>query len=858
MRKHTFGKKILTFAMALSVAVSTVLATAPAATFAATATESASRDAVVLSLANGVGNKTSVRKGATRTLAISNGTFNLKNSELKFVSSNTKVATVTSAGVIKGVGAGTATITVTAKANSKLTTKVTVVVPSTVVKSIKLNYTKWGFDGPGRTVQLKATTNPTTATVKDVIWKTSNSKVAVVDKTGRVKSVGTGTATITAVSLDGSCKATCSVVVRGVKVINATSTSVIARPLQSYYLKVTNGLNDIIRNNADYTFKVGNGNVAKVYADGTVRGVAAGTTTLTITSKANSKAVANYKIVVPSVEVTGVTLNKTAVTLDGAGKTFALKGTIAPNNATVKDIRWNTDNAKVAKVSADGVITAVGTGTTKITATTYDGAKKAYCTVTVTGIGFGNAINNETSVRVGSTRTLSINNGITDTVLKNSGFTFKSADTKIVTVDANGTLKGIKAGTTTVTVTSKTNAKVTATLKVVVPSVKVTKVTLNKTTATLTKIGSTLTLTATIAPTNATEKGIIWVSTNTAVATVSNTGVVTAVGSGVAKIKAVALDFGIQTYCTVTVNVPVTVASQSMYANEINKVTNFDAKAKYTDTKNILTVDSKGNITVNSYVDGKVSTTLKATSADGLVNSTVAITVIGTTNAVTKTDEGGYKFVLDKNAESFDAQYKDLAYAILPEMVGTDIEAFLAKVDNIIDSKAPAKTLFNAITEENAYESDIVASNAKVTVDTVDNVKVITVSSQGKTRTAKVTLVSNTSLKIEARNKTVVVSEIAVVKNDANELVVTAHISGSDKDINVKLTAKKDGSSIVLTDMDSNNAVIAKYTETEDTYEAIVGATYYGKIINLFDIEDKLSEEAVNPATIVNNYNVVI
>ena len=84
-----------------------------------------------------------------------------------------------------------------------------------------------------------------------------------------------------------------------------------------------------------------------------------------------------------SVAVTGVTLDKTEVTLKmGATTSATLVATVAPSNATNKNVSWSSSNESVATV-ADGVITAVGAGTATITVTTADGNKTATCSVTV-------------------------------------------------------------------------------------------------------------------------------------------------------------------------------------------------------------------------------------------------------------------------------------------------------------------------------------------------------------------------------------------------------------------------------------------------------------------------------------------
>lgn len=86
--------------------------------------------------------------------------------------------------------------------------------------------------------------------------------------------------------------------------------------------------------------------------------------------------------ILPNVDVTGVSLNKTSTALT-VGETETLTATVAPAEATDKTVTWTTSDASVATV-ADGVVTAVGAGTATITVTTTDGSKTATCEVTVT------------------------------------------------------------------------------------------------------------------------------------------------------------------------------------------------------------------------------------------------------------------------------------------------------------------------------------------------------------------------------------------------------------------------------------------------------------------------------------------
>lgn len=84
-----------------------------------------------------------------------------------------------------------------------------------------------------------------------------------------------------------------------------------------------------------------------------------------------------------STEVTSVTLNKSALSLE-VGKTGQLSATVLPNSATNKSVSWSSNNEAVATVSSKGIVTAKKAGTAVITATAVNG-KSASCTVTVTG-----------------------------------------------------------------------------------------------------------------------------------------------------------------------------------------------------------------------------------------------------------------------------------------------------------------------------------------------------------------------------------------------------------------------------------------------------------------------------------------
>ncbi|MBQ6636714.1 MAG: Ig domain-containing protein, partial [Lachnospiraceae bacterium] len=155
----------------------------------------------------------SILKGKTVTLKATAAPASANNKAVTWTTSNKKVATVTSKGVVKGIAKGTATITAMAKDGSrvKATCKITVKQP---VTSLKINETKLTVKA-GKTAALKVTVAPSNANNKSLRWTSSNQKIATVTQNGVVKGVRRGTATITAAAKDGSGKkVTCKVTVQ--------------------------------------------------------------------------------------------------------------------------------------------------------------------------------------------------------------------------------------------------------------------------------------------------------------------------------------------------------------------------------------------------------------------------------------------------------------------------------------------------------------------------------------------------------------------------------------------------------------------------------------------------------------------
>ncbi|MDD6401606.1 MAG: Ig-like domain-containing protein [Lachnospiraceae bacterium] len=126
-----------------------------------------------------------------------------------------------------------------------------------------------------------------------------------------------------------------------------------------------------------------NPKIAKVDTKGKVTAVAPGNATITAKVKGDTK-LASFNVKVNPKLVTSVALDKkTASVIEG--DSIKLVAKVSPANATNKKVTWKSSNTKVAKVDANGKITAVAPGTADITVTSADGSKKsATCKITVT------------------------------------------------------------------------------------------------------------------------------------------------------------------------------------------------------------------------------------------------------------------------------------------------------------------------------------------------------------------------------------------------------------------------------------------------------------------------------------------
>lgn len=255
-----------------------------------------------------------------------------------------------------------------------------------------------------------------------------------------------------------------------------------------------------------------------------------------------------------SISVTMVSLNQSSISLK-EGKTYQLSATVYPTNATNKNVTWSTSNSSVATVSTSGFVSAKSEGTTTITCRASDGSGKySTCKVTVEAetVYVTSITLNKTFVSLNVGETVQLNASISPSTATNKNVSWYSGNTSVATVSSNGYVTAKSSGTATITCKASDNSGKIATCSVVVKEiVQPTSITLDKTRASL-AVGETLQLTATVEPSEVEDKTVTWISDNTAVATVSNNGLITAKNAGTTNIIATTSN-NLAAVCVVTV-----------------------------------------------------------------------------------------------------------------------------------------------------------------------------------------------------------------------------------------------------------------------------------------------------------------
>jgi uncharacterized protein YjdB len=378
----------------------------------------------------------------------------------------------------------------------------------------------------GETTTLIATVAPADATDKSVAWTTSDAAVATVDAAGVVTAVAAGTATITVTTTDGG--------------FTAAATITVSEQNQAVNLLVNGNFED------DLTGWRLVGGDASIVTDNVFEGTKSG--------KIGPAAWSSIDQVVTAGFIPGEKYRLTAAVnfIAGERKKVALQVVSGVDFVALNfpDAGWEEKSVEFIMPLTATQFTVYATNRAGGGEALLDNIKVELVVVPVTGVTL-----NETAatLAIGETTTLIATVAPADAADKSVAWT--TSDAAVATVDAAGVVTAVAAGTATITVTT-TDGDFTATATITVEEedeIAVTGVTLNETAVSL-LVGQTVDLVATVAPAGATNTNVTWSSSDNAVATVSESGVVTAVAVGVATITVTTVEGGFTANAVVTVS----------------------------------------------------------------------------------------------------------------------------------------------------------------------------------------------------------------------------------------------------------------------------------------------------------------
>lgn len=352
--------------------------------------------------------------------------------------------------------------------------------------------------------------------------------------------------------------------------------------------------------------------IAKV-ENGLVTGIKEGTAVITAKQKINGIVKTASCTVYVQTSVESVTLDPKEITL-GINKYETIQASVKPSSLNGVSLKWVSSNEDIVKITEAGklsvTIQGVAGGNAVISAINQDNVVVGFCNVTVLQPVEGMTLS-ETDVTARIGDTVQLRATVSPDNATNQNVTWKSSNTNVATVSANGLVTMKAAGTASIICTSVDNPSVQAFCNVKVLKA-VSGVSLDIESKEM-YVGENYRLTYYVTPSDASTPDVKWTSTNTSVVQVDATGMLTAKGVGQAEIIIKTVDGSYMDICTIVVkqkptNVKLSITNLTMNAGEYFYLDAVLTPANSTkeglvwecvDT-NVATVSSTGRVTAKA------------------------------------------------------------------------------------------------------------------------------------------------------------------------------------------------------------------------------------------------------------------
>lgn len=566
----------------------------------------------------------------------------LTGRSVSWTSSAPATASVSSTGLVTGLLPGT--VTITAHSEGKTGTA-QIVVGSVPVDRVQIIPSSANI-AVGRTAALVAQlfdANGALLSGRTVSWSSNAPQIVAVSSSGVVTGVSVGQAQITATAEGKSATAFVDVVPVPVAIVSVTPTSasIPAGRTQQFTATALDAQGNPLSGRV-VSWLSGAPTVATVDQTGLATGIGVGSAVIIATVEGQQGTVT---LDVTPVSVAAVSVTPNTGTLP-IGNTLQLAASITDAAGVPipgKVATWNTSSAAIATVSTSGLVTAVGAGTATITATS-DGVSGT-ATITVTQVAVASVTVAPASATLDPGNTLPLQVTLADAggnslPLAGRVVTYTSSAPSVASVSAAGVVTALAPGSATITVTCEGQS---AAASITVNAPTVASVTVTPATATV-GAGSTVQLSAQAKDANgAVIPGltVTWSTSNSAVATVDNSGLVTAVGAGSAQITATiggvlgVADISVPAASsTASVQVSPATASQEVGQQVALTATARDAAGATIPNPSITwSMDVTGKATLSSTSGSSINVTLvdsgvvTVTASSGAASGTSVITI---------------------------------------------------------------------------------------------------------------------------------------------------------------------------------------------------------------------------------------
>ncbi len=330
--------------------------------------QAASKKVTNISITNVINSKRTMTRGSTLSLNASVAPSNATYKKLKWTSSKPSIAYVNQSGKVTARRNGTTVITATARDGSKKKVSVKITV-GTKVSKVKVTASNNRLF-VGKTLQLKTTISPSKASNKDLVYSSSNNKIATVSSKGVVKAVGlpsgksSASVTIKVKAADGSGKYTTYKinVLRPVATITTKTSKIVALPGK----KVAGSFNasPSTAYKKTLTYKSSNPKVATVNSNGVIQTLALGTAKITASSTDGTDVKKNITVDVVK-SLTKITVPTTIQKLV-VKETYELNPVVTPSEVADLGITFTSSDTSILTVSSSGVVKALKAGNASI------------------------------------------------------------------------------------------------------------------------------------------------------------------------------------------------------------------------------------------------------------------------------------------------------------------------------------------------------------------------------------------------------------------------------------------------------------------------------------------------------------